>query len=175
MGIRIPSNQIITSKYTSGKEYMFESTYREYQGYYYETNNKTFAGKEFDIDAPTLIPINSTNVNTLLTRAATYVYGKVSNVNIGKISNIKSHIFQYEDNIRYFTYQINKKLIKEVNKDSFGSISQNPIYKTISLSYIGGFDDGEVERAELIIPGIKIFTDTLYVPPQISDGEDGLG
>ena len=86
MGLRVPQNQIVTSKYTSGKEYIFNSTYREYIGYYYELNGKLFAGKEFSTTSPELIRINSNKVNNLLTHPSTYVYGKISGV---KIPNIK--------------------------------------------------------------------------------------
>jgi hypothetical protein len=44
MGIRIPKNQTVESKYTSGKEYMFVSTQNEYKGYYYEMNGKIQPG-----------------------------------------------------------------------------------------------------------------------------------
>ena len=43
MGVRVPQNQIIESKYTSGNEYMFAKTYKEYKGYYYEMSGKQFA------------------------------------------------------------------------------------------------------------------------------------
>jgi hypothetical protein len=65
MGFRVPKNKIIKSKYTSGKEYMFVSTYREYQGYYYESNGKIYAGETYDSAAPELIRINSSNVEQL--------------------------------------------------------------------------------------------------------------
>ena len=40
MGLRVPQNQIVESKYTSGNEYMFAKTYKEYKGYYYEMSGK---------------------------------------------------------------------------------------------------------------------------------------
>ena len=36
MALRILKNLIVTSKYTSGGEYMFKSTQKEYKGYYYD-------------------------------------------------------------------------------------------------------------------------------------------
>ena len=56
MGVRIPQNQIVY-KHTAGGEYMFESTYKEYQGPYYEMSGKIFAGKEVTTSAPVLVPI----------------------------------------------------------------------------------------------------------------------
>ena len=58
MSVRIPSNQIVKSKYTIGKEYMFESTYREYQGYYYELNGKLFAG---NMTLPSMFSVKLSN------------------------------------------------------------------------------------------------------------------
>jgi len=55
MALRIPKNQIITGKYTLGKEYVILSSYAPYQGYYYNLNGRTFAGKEFDPKAPEII------------------------------------------------------------------------------------------------------------------------
>ena len=115
MAIRIPQNQIVTSKYTAGKEYMYKDTYREYQGYYYELNNKLFTGKEFNSNAPELILIPKNNnvlfgFNSLLTKASTYVYGKVSGTKI-TTSKPFSYIYQYDSNIRYFAYNVTKNLI----------------------------------------------------------------
>jgi hypothetical protein len=44
MGTKIPAN-LITTGYTSGKEFVYVSNYKPYQGYYYEINNKFFVGK----------------------------------------------------------------------------------------------------------------------------------
>jgi hypothetical protein len=78
MAVRIPLNQQITTKYTAGKEYMFNSTYREYIGHYYELNNRLFAGKEFNSLSPEIVLIQSDKINKLLTNPNTFVYGKIS-------------------------------------------------------------------------------------------------
>ena len=80
MSIRIPKNIIVESKYTSGNEYMFKSTQKEYKGYYYEMNGKIFAGREFKINSNELLKINIKNINPLLSRATTSVYGLLSNI-----------------------------------------------------------------------------------------------
>jgi hypothetical protein len=160
MGLRIPQNQVVQSKYTAGKEYIIESTYREYQGYYYEFNGKIFAGKELNVDAPILLPIpknnNNIGINSLLTSAATYIYGKISK---NKLTNNKpsSHVYQYNSEIRYFSYQTINKLIKEVNEETFNTFKSNPLYKVISLSFKKDFDPKELDDAEKTIPGIKEF------------------
>jgi hypothetical protein len=78
MSLKIPRNIIIEAKYTQGKEYMTIDTYKEYQGYYYELNDKIFAGKEFDVFAPELIRLSSNKINPLLTRLSTYAYAALS-------------------------------------------------------------------------------------------------
>ena len=156
MAIRIPQNKIVKSKYTAGKEYMFETTYREYQGYYYELNGKLFAGKEFNSNAPILIKINSDNVNKLLTNPQTYAYGRVSGTKINN-SKIKSYIYRFDTNKRYFAYQTINKLIKEIDKETFDLLASDSLYKIVELTYQKGFSPEELNKAEQIIPGISIF------------------
>lgn len=172
MGVRIPQNQIVESKYTVGNEYMFESTYKEYQGYYYELNGNLFAGKEFNINAPILIKIISSNTNRMLMNPDTYVYAKVSGAQLHN-TIVLSHIDQGTSNIRYFSYQITTKLIKEINADTYNSLKSNPIYKTVALpcNNNGGFNDTDLQYAEKIIPGITTFINTSYINPPIE--EDG--
>jgi hypothetical protein len=171
MSLKIPQNQIVKSKYTSGHEYVFSSTYKLYQGYYYEMNGKIFAGKEFNINNPELVSIKSTIINTLLTKASTYVYGKISK-NIIPTSVPKPHFFQYDSEVRYYSYQTNQNLIKEINEASFNDIQSNPLYKTVFLSFKGGFNKDELAVAEKTIPGITTFTETSYMPPKVE--ESGL-
>lgn len=161
MAIRIPQNQIVKSKYTAGKEYMYKDTYREYQGYYYELNNKLFTGKEFDSNAPELILIPKNNnvpsgFNSLLTKASTYVYGKISGTKINSERPL-SFIYNYDSDVRYFSYQINKNQIKEINEDTFKTFQTNPLYILTKLSFTLGFDEQELKEAEKKIPNIRIF------------------
>lgn len=169
MAIRIPSNITVKSQYTAGKQYMYESTQREYQGYYYEMNGKVFAGKEFNSNAPTLLKITPNNINSLLTTVATYVYGKITGAKLPSNGQPPSFLFQYDSNTRYYSYQINKKLIKEIDESTYKSFSKNPLYKVVSLSYKGGFDTIELSNAEKNIPGITTFVESSYTNPQIED------
>jgi hypothetical protein len=171
MSLRIPANQIVKSKYTIGKEYMFENTYREYQGYYYETKGKLFAGKEFNINAPVLVKINFLNTTPLRTNPATFVYGIISGIKLNSAVP-PSFIFQYNSNTRYFSYQLTKKLIKEIDKDTFTNFQSNPLYVIVSLSYAGKFKDSELKEAEKKIPGITTYVNTSYTNPSIE--ESGL-
>jgi hypothetical protein len=170
--MRIPANIITENKYTIGKEFINRKTHKLYQGYYYELNNKFFAGKEFNNNAPELIKIKSDQVNNLLLTAATYIFGSLSKVKLTD-QKIPSFFFKYESNIRYFTAKFNEKsLIKEINEETFNQIKDNPLYISLPLSYDGGFNNNELNEAEKKIPGIKSFVNTSYTNPSIE--ESGL-
>lgn len=177
MTLKVPKNIIVTSKYTSGKEYVVKSSSTEYKGYYYEMNGKTFAGKQFDINAPELEKVTSSNLNLLLLRASTFLYGKLSNRSI-PIDPIKpqSYIFNptkedYDKGFatRYFYKKINisPSVFKEISKETFDEFKTNSLYLTTSLKYIFGasadqnkYDSVELEQAERKMPGIKAFLET---------------
>jgi hypothetical protein len=166
MAIRIPSNITVKSQYTAGKQYMFESTQREYQGYYYEMNGKIFAGKEFSSNAPTLLKITPKNINSLLTTAATYVYGKITGTKIP--TDIPSSYYFNPDTtnnvFRYFTKKTNDNIIKEIDENTFNQIKTNPIYVSVSLYYQSSFNENELNKAEEKIPGLKTYINSTYAP-----------
>jgi hypothetical protein len=166
---QVPANQI-TYKYTSGNEYMFVSTQRNYQGHYYEFNDKVYAGKEFNINAPELIRITSKNLNPFLSQVASIVYGKLTKVKINNISP-QSYIFNPDkvntnDVIRYFIANIknNPLIIKEVNEKVFGEFQNNPIYISVALPYQNSFKESDLKEAEKKMPGITIFVNSTYSP-----------
>jgi hypothetical protein len=176
MAIRIPSNITVKSQYTAGKQYMYESTQREYQGYYYKMNGKIFAGKEFNSNAPTLLKITPNNINSLLTSAATYVYGKITGTKINPNKPLPSYFIPSKKDVqkgyayRYFSQQKNNNLIKEINEDNFKVLSTNPLYTLVkikcyvvadSLDSVGDsnylLDLKDLDNAEKVISGIKTF------------------
>jgi hypothetical protein len=168
MGFRVPKNQIIKSKYTSGKEYMFVSTYREYQGYYYESSGKLYAGEVYDSAAPELMRINSNNVNRLLTNPFTYVYGKVAKNNTITFTSptlVPSVVFNPNNQTtqftnRYFTNKVNVSptIIKEISKDTYDKIVTDPIYNTVIIKWNNeGNNDIAIAEAEKKMPGITAF------------------
>lgn len=174
--MRIPTN-MISSKYTSGKEYMYAASQKEYQGHYYEANNKTFAGKSFDAKAPELIKIQSKDVNTLLTRSATYLFGTLSKL---KLNNKKPSSFLYKGgNIRYFLKQINVNpiLIKEVDKNTFNQFKTNSFYIGVELQYDPkiGFNDNDVEAADKKMIGLKEFLRNLNFNPASDNDNYPIG
>jgi hypothetical protein len=165
MSIRIPSNQIITSKYTSGKEYMFKDIQKEYQGYYYELNGKKFAGKEFNPNANELVEININNVNTFLSRPSTLVYGLLSKIKLPPKTQIKSKPFTFNNNdfengykIRYFAKKLNQIpiLIKEINEEEYKNLQSNPIYQVVSIKYLLN-NNNDLNKFDKMMSGLGAF------------------
>ena len=163
MGIRIPKNQIVQNKYTTGKEYMFVKTYREYQGYYYELNGKTYAGKEFNPSAYELIKIQSDSVNNLLTNPSTYIYGKVSGNKITKTkvtslpSSTTTNLLDRAGDffLKFFCQKINQSsIIKEIDEETYISLQKDPLYKTTFIGTYNGKTQS-VDEANKQIPNLK--------------------
>jgi len=176
MSLRIPLNQTVTSKYTSDGEYVIESTYVSYKGYYYELSGKLFAGKEYDPNAPVIIRVTKENANSLLTNKSTYLYGLLSGI---KLSNTKpvSHIFQktnpnerYAD--RYFIQRVNDNppLIKEINKDTYEQFQTDPLYKSTTIKWDTiGSNEQTLTVTDKQFPGIKSFLEELNYSPFSED------
>ena len=160
--MRVPSN-IIEIKYTPGNDFVFSLNYKYYQGYYYELNGKTFAGKEFNADAPELVRSNNNNVNTLLTNSKTYIYGFLSKV---KLNNVSPSSIISKGNIsggmRYFSKKNNTNpiLIREITEETFKQYQNDPFYQVISIEFPeGGYfgNQKSLDEAEKKMPGIKTF------------------
>ena len=175
MGLRIPKNQIQEKKYTNGKEYMFETTYREYKGYYYEVNGRLFAGEEVTTNSPILIPIKSPNVNSLLTNASTYVYGVISNFKLKntKVTGIPK--LDIDNTVApgvtlpegkvgdtslnfYCQSSIDPSKIKEIDENTFKTLQEDPLYKT---SFVGTYNNitQTLNQAEKQISNITLFVE----------------
>lgn len=155
--MKIPSNTIEV-KYTSGNEFIVKSTYRFYQGYYYELNNAFFVGKEFSANAVELTKVNNEDINLTLVNSKTYTYGFLK-INPFKKSipftslpkqNLQANPEQIET---YYAQKINvvPTTIKEINKETFIKLQQDPYYKTTSLK----IDRSDIDQAEKQIPGLK--------------------
>jgi hypothetical protein len=161
MSVKIPQNIIVESKYTQGNEYMFIDTNREYQGYYYEINGKTFAGKDFDIYSPELQKITPLNINPFLNKAASYVYGLLSNNNNFRLPMFNSlpknnnPFTDQSDEEIYYIKKINEIpiKIKQVDKDTYNQIVSNSFYQTIILKA----NYSNIDQAEQQMPGLKAF------------------
>jgi hypothetical protein len=159
MALRIPSNQIVTSKYTVGKEYLVLSTHKEYQGYFYEINNKFFAGKEFNTSALELIKIDSDKVNSLLLNPATATYGKLSGIKLknNKITSQPVGGNSKEGNleeVNFYCKKINTNLIKKIDGETYDLLQNDPLYQ---ITFVGKYNSQNklLEEAEQEVPGIS--------------------
>lgn len=166
MALRIPQNQIILGKYTSGNEYMFVANYNEYTGYFYEFNGKIYAGKEYSSDALEIIRLDSSKVNKLLINPNTSIYGRISGNSIppkALFSSISST--SAEARVRYFAKKINTQpyLIKEIDEDTFNSLQTNPLYQVIKVNYSADMSDTELNLLETKMTGIKAYITSINV------------
>jgi DNA-binding beta-propeller fold protein YncE len=159
MALRIPTNQIITSKYTVGKEYLVLSTYKEYQGYFYEMNNRYFAGKEFNLNAPELIKMNSDSINPLLLNPETSTYGKLSKIKLknNKITSQPVGGNSKEgdlEEVNFYCKKINTHIIKKIDEETYVSLQNDPLYQ---IAFVGKYNSQTVElpAAEEQLPGIS--------------------
>jgi hypothetical protein len=164
MALRIPKNLIVTSKYTSGKEYMFKSTQKEYKGYYYELNGKIYAGKEFKTDSNELLKIDINNINPFLSRATTSTYGFLSNVNINSgtvhslpITNSDESFYEPEVPL-FFCKKINETppKINRISEETYISLQKNVIYQTTFIGNYKGITQTS-DQAYQQMPGLKDF------------------
>jgi len=177
MPLSIPKNQIIFN-YTSGKEYLVLSTQKEYQGHYYEINNKFFAGKEFNANAPEIIkksspkaitnPQQNSNVET---------YDKISNLKLKSSPEIVSlptnNLSNLYDKLgSLFTKFFCKKkditpiLIKQINENTYIKLQKDPFYETTFIGeYKGTYQT--IEDSEQQLPGIISFTEPIQQPDTI--------
>jgi hypothetical protein len=157
--MRIPSN-IIKTNYTAGKEYMYLSSNKEYQGYYYEINDRFYIGKEFKANSPEIIKIEI--INTLLAQASTYVYGLVSGIKSSQLSSPKFNSLSKTDldtdtegDETYYIKKlnVNPTIIKQINKKTFDELRQDPFHQVISLKP----DRSNLDQADKQMPGLKSF------------------
>jgi len=169
MALRIPKNIIVKSKYTQGKEYMFIDTNIEYQGYYYEMNNRIFVGKEFNANASEIQKITLININPFLTKPSTFVYGIISGIKLKNTTPISQNYIPTPDDfdrgysLRYFAKKLNQTsfIIKEINEINFNELKSNSIYQVISIKWnISGNNTLPITLAEQQMSGIKIFLET---------------
>lgn len=173
MALKLPKNQILTSKYTSGGEYVTDKEYKNYQGYYYELNNKVYAGKEFNATASVLLKSNSPEINKLITNPLTSIYGAISGVKLPQ-TNISSIPFTGEEKMRYFIKKINANpiVIKEVNKSNFDQIKSDPLYQSLEVDFKYSITDTELNNLDKQMPGIKAYLQSDLIPNTSSNEND---
>lgn len=178
--MKVPANVITTNQYTSGKEFMYLSSYKEYTGYYYTLYDKFFAGKEYSDNAPELIKIISSETNPLLTRPDTYVYGFLSKKKLNGIKfksinfNPTNEDYEQGFQIRYFSKKVNVNpiLIKEINKATFEKLQNDPFYQTLRTEYPFDVTEKYLNEVDKQMPGLKIYLKEDIL--NTSSDEDGL-
>lgn len=156
----IPKNLIVT-KYTQGGELLRTDDYSSYQGYYYEYNGRIFTGKEYSLNSIELIKIGNENNNTLLTNSSTFTYGAVSGINLPKpnsVTSLPTDTTKAVSNrpIRFFYKKYNDTIIKEIDKNGYKLLQNNPIYQTTFIGEYNGIFQ-TVDQAEQQVPGVKVF------------------
>ena len=159
----VPKNVIVTSKYTSGDEFVYAKTSSPYQGYYYEFNGKTFVGKEFNLKNPEILKKDSNSVNKLLNRNnSTIIYSFISGVtsqmlSAPPITSIPSIIDKTSVKpIKFYYKKVNDNIIKEIDETTYNSLQSQPIYQTTFIGKYNGIVQ-TVDQAEQQVPGVKAF------------------
>ena len=158
----VPKNTIVPSKYTSGGEFVNAATNAPYQGYYYEYQNGTYAGKEFSPTAPQIVRIGSPKQNKLLNSLPTAIYSLVSGVtsqtlNKTRPQTLPSVIDKVSDRpTRFFYKKFNDNIIKEVDENGYVSLQSQPVYQTTFIGTYQGKTQS-VEQAESQLQGLKSF------------------
>jgi hypothetical protein len=163
--MKIPKSQIVTGKYTMGKEFVLLPAQTPYQGYYYELNNKTFAGKDFNYKAPEIIKITSDKFNPLLSNPKTKTYATITQIK-PEDPKIKSIPFAPTPEdlskpfiVRYFAKKLNNTpiSIKEISEENFNEIQFSSIYQTLKVNFTYHMSDKELNDLDKTMPGIKAF------------------
>jgi hypothetical protein len=161
----IPPNIIENNLYTIGGEFINKDTYKDYQGYYYELNNRYFAVKEFNVNAPEIVKKDSVRVNNLIVNPLTSTYGQLTQTTITS-NNITSIPFSPSaDDLakpfipRYFVKktQQNPPIIKEVDYDTFTKVKTDPLYQTIKVNFSYGLTDEDLNKLDTKMSGIGAY------------------
>ncbi len=166
MGLRVPQNKIQEKKYTSGGEYIIEKTNESYKGYYYEFNNALYTGELFNTASLKLIPIQKRN--GLLGRGKSLATFSVLSgitsqlLQSPLITSVINKGFSFDKIFRFFCKDKKTSIIREIDEDTYKSLSNNPLYETTSIQfdpspgYPGGIPQ-DLDKAEKEISGISIF------------------
>ena len=163
--IKLPSNQILKAKYTPGpQEYVYLKTYEPYIGYYYEINGRTFAGKTYSSEAPEIITFDKKTNNVLLRDPDTEMYAKLSGMTINSFElkgipfNPSNEQIEQGFMTRYFAKKTSSSSlldIKEIDQDTFKTISKDPLYQTLRIQYNFSPTDEELNEFDRQMPGLK--------------------
>jgi hypothetical protein len=165
--MRSPKNQIIEDLYTRGNEFLVESNYANYLGYYHSQSGKNYVGAKYNPIAISLIPYTEDKINTAYdVYNMDQVYFKLNpNVlNIIKQDNFpivrSSYSYNEGPKQRFFIQQKNKlnAPIIEVNAATYKNAKSNPLYSVTVIFWEGlSTTEEELIRIEKELPGILMF------------------
>ena len=160
--MRYPKNQLKENLYTSGGEFVNAATNAPYQGYYYEYQNGTYAGKEFNPTASQIIRINSPKQNKLLNSSPTAVYSLVSGITSQTLNKTKPQTLPSitekisNRSTRFFYKKYNDNIIKEVDENNYKSLQSQPVYQTTFIGTYNGKNQ-TINEADQQVSGVKAF------------------
>lgn len=158
--MKVPSNIIVRSQYTAGKEFIYADSYEEYQGYYYGMNNKYFVGQVFDPNAREILKINSDKVDKLKLNSKLFAFISLLKTQIPGNIKIPSIVPDGRNATRYFAKKLNYNpiLIKEIDENTSAQLQLDPTYQVLSLTLpASDYDPAILDDADKKMPGIKDF------------------
>jgi hypothetical protein len=157
--MKVPNN-LISYDYTIGGEFVYASSQKEYQGYYYRIGDQFFIGKEFQNNSLEIIKKTSPKYNSLLENPSLKVYSSISKITSQDLTSVKftsSPVSktQKEEVDTYYVKKLNviPSLIKQVDKTAYSNLQKDPFYQVVSLKA----DRSNLEQAEKQMPGLKAF------------------
>jgi len=158
--MKVPSNIIVKSQYTQGKEFIYSDTYEIYQGYYYEMNSKYFIGRTFDPNAGEILKLQSDKVDKLKLNPKLFTFISLLKTKLPNTTKISSIIPDGRNSTQYFAKKLNYSpiLIKEINEETFTNLQTDPTYQILSLTLpASDYDPAILDQADKQMPGLKSF------------------
>lgn len=156
--MKVPANIISENLYTIGGEFVYANSYENYQGYYYEINDKFFVGKVFDPFAPRLLKLDSSDIDPLRLNPQTSKFAGLRRTRIpsNRISSIPLELTGGE---KYLAKQIGSNPVRIIftTKYVWDNQTQYPGYIFTSVLYEPEFGFKITESNKRDIPEIDIF------------------
>jgi hypothetical protein len=156
--MKVPANIISENLYTAGKEFVYANSYKEYQGYYYEINDRFFAGREFDPKAPLLLKLDSDDIDPLRLNPQTSTYAGLKRERIPN-NRIPSIPLEPTAGVKYLAKQNSSNPIRIIftTKTAWENSEKYPGYIFTSVNYEPEFGFEITEENKNTIPEIEVF------------------
>lgn len=156
--MKVPANIISENLYTIGKEFVLADSYKEYQGYYYEINDKFFAGEVFDPFAPRLLKLDSSDIDPLRLDPKTSVYAGLRRTRI-PTDKIPSIPLDIATGTKYLAKQIGSNPVRIIftTEKAWRESKKYPGYIITSVYFEPEFGFEITNENRKAIPEIDIF------------------